>query len=94
MILCKGEPWEFNLTNVRNHRGEGIYAHPLLVKMVGTESEGVGGVRGVYQIAPLGPDQLTGAVYITDMIRQERLWKFVVTHDYVGLSHNSWVILT
>jgi len=52
-------------------------------KMVGTESEGVGGIRGGYKFAPLGADQLTRAVYATDMIRQEQLWKFVATHDYV-----------
>ncbi len=52
-------------------------------KMVGTESEAIGGIRGEYKFAPLGPDKLTRAVYATDMIRQEQLWKFVATHDYV-----------
>jgi beta-galactosidase len=52
-------------------------------KMVGTESEGIGGIRGKYEFAPLGPDQLTRAVYATDMIRAEQLWKFVATRDYV-----------
>jgi len=52
-------------------------------KMVGTESEGIGGIRGAYPFAPLGPDQHTRAVYATTMIRPEQLWKFVATHDYV-----------
>jgi beta-galactosidase len=52
-------------------------------KMVGTESVALRGIRGVYEFAPLGPDQLTRAVYATDMIRTEQLWKFVATHDYV-----------
>jgi beta-galactosidase len=52
-------------------------------KMVGTESEAIRSIRGEYEFAPLGPDQLTRAVYATDMIRTEQLWKFVATHDYV-----------
>jgi beta-galactosidase len=52
-------------------------------KMVGSENAAVRGIRGDYKFAPLGPDQLTRAVYATDMIRVEQLWKFVATHDYV-----------
>jgi beta-galactosidase len=52
-------------------------------KMVGTESEAIGGIRGEYKFAPLGVAKLARAVYATDMIRQEQLWKFVAVHDYV-----------
>jgi beta-galactosidase len=52
-------------------------------KMVGTESVSIGGVRGEYLFAPLGPAKLTRAVYATDMIRAERLWRFVRVYDYV-----------
>ena len=52
-------------------------------KMVGSESGAIRGIRGEYKFAPLGPDQLTRAVYATDMIQVEQLWKFVATRDYV-----------
>jgi beta-galactosidase len=52
-------------------------------KMVGSESVCIGGVRGNYHFAPIGADQLPRAVYATDMIRAEQLWKFVAVHDYV-----------
>ena len=52
-------------------------------KMVGTESECIGGGRGEYEFKPLGPDKLMRAEYAVEMIRQEQLWRFVVVHDYI-----------
>jgi beta-galactosidase len=61
-------------------------------KMVGTEDVGVGGVRGNYNLGPVGseaaprvgPDAFTRGRYTTAMIRAEQLWKFVKIHDYVA----------
>jgi beta-galactosidase len=52
-------------------------------KMVGSENVALRGIRGEYEFAPLGSDQLTRAVYAANMIRVEQLWKFVATRDYV-----------
>jgi beta-galactosidase len=60
-------------------------------KMVGTESVGIGGVRGSYEFGGFGRGEeaapsttgLQRARYATTMIEAEQMWKFTRVHDYV-----------
>jgi beta-galactosidase len=59
-------------------------------KMVGTEDAGLRGVRGRYDLAPIGTnDSVRPPGYATAMIRAEQLWKFNRTHDYV-IGYFTW----
>ncbi|MBC8094942.1 MAG: DUF4982 domain-containing protein [Akkermansiaceae bacterium] len=77
----------YNYADRWRNRRETLYAEDRHQfphwKMIGSESTCIGGVRGDYTFAPLGPEKLTRAVYATAMLRAEQLWRFVRLHDYV-----------
>ncbi len=86
MSIARGDRRETYFADDRHE-----FPHRLLV---GTEDNGVRGVRGEYHFGPLvgggvqggrvdpgmGP---LGALYVADTIRPAELWKFVATRDYV-----------
>lgn len=58
-------------------------------RFVGTEDQGLGGVRGHYAFEVGAEGPFRRPPYPAAMIRVEQLWKFALTHDYV-IGHFMW----
>jgi beta-galactosidase len=58
-------------------------------KMVGTEDNGLGGVRGAYTWTTPAAGAPERPSYTTAMIRAEQLWEFNQVHDYV-IGYFTW----